>query len=54
MVETIYDAPRTRLIRHSSREKNTKTKLRPQLRWGGIRWGVVILFNVTRTDFPHI
>lgn len=42
MVETIYDAPRTRLIRHSSGKTKTKnkkqnphsTELRPQLRWG--------------------
>lgn len=42
MVETIYDAPRTRLIRHSNAEKKpkTKTKLGPQLRWGGSWWGL--------------
>lgn len=38
MVETIYDAPRTRLIRHSSgktkKQNPHSTELRPQLRWG--------------------
>lgn len=61
MVETIYDAPRTRLIRHSNAEKKTKNKNKieatAEMGWKLMEIGMGMLsfsMSPTQTSHTHI